>query len=920
MSNNRLNTKKFVAVSAIALCAAGMMPSAFAQDDAEAEGEDVITITGFRASLAEALDIKREETGVVDAIVAEDIADFPDLNLAESLQRIPGVAITREAGEGRQITVRGLSGDFTRVRINGMDALATGGGSDASGGNNRSRRFDFNTFASDLFNQLVVRKTQSASIEEGSLGANVELQTAHPLDYDAGFTFAASGQALYNDLVGETSPRLAGLASWKSDDGIWGALVSVAYQDRTVLEEGFSSVRFDDQGTFRSVDGTPCASVSTGPCQELRDSWYARIPRYGRLTYDQQRLGLTGSVQFQPSDRTLVTFDALYSELDATRDEEFLQVFIRSNTDNIDVTDYTVNSDGVLEYLQGTIQADMSNGIIPMRSEHRQDQYTTEFKQFTAKVEQEFTDNFRAEFFAGTSSSTYDNPVQGTIFFDAANPVEGYTYDFGGTLELPEITYGNFDVADPSSYLFTQYRNRPQSTENGYDALRADFMYDLNDAWTLSAGLSWKEYSFETSEIRIEGDVADLSGFSAPVPVTDALTAMVEGFGDGLDYPSANDTSWVSADWDAAADMIGLLDIPGDIGSRAQDNRAVEEEDTGAYVQADFDFNGSGLPVRGDVGVRYVETKVASTGYINVGGSFEPVTVDRSYTDTLPALNVVWDVSEDFLLRGGVAKVMARPDLGNLSPGGSIDTFTGPPFAIDQGNPGLDPYRATAYDLSAEWYFAENSLLAASVFYKDVASYFASSQTIETTFSQTGLPESVASATSPLGELLANGGDPAVTIDQTVNGSDAALHGFELAYQQPFTFLPAPFDDFGFVGNYTWVDSDEISDFSPVSHNATLYYENDRFSARLSGAYRDAYVTRQPNSSGRTEGREERGVAETYNVDFASSWAVTDNLDLTFEGINLTDEVHHQTFDRLKLPTVYHHTGRNFLFGVRWRQ
>ena len=310
---------------------------------------DSVVVTGFRDSLAEALDLKKESTGVVDAIVAEDIAAFPDLNLAESLQRIPGIAIDRQAGEGRRITVRGLSGDFTRVRINGMDALATGGGSDASGGTNRSRSFDFNTFASELFSQLVVRKSQSASIEEGSLGAVVELQTARPLDYDAGWTFSLSGQALYNDLVEDTSPRLAGLASYKSDNGRFGALLSAAFQDRTIREEGFSSVRFD--GTFRSVDGVDCVGADplSAGCDEVRNSYYARIPRYGRLTYDQERTGLTGAVQFRPTDKTTVTIEGLYSELDAQRDEEFLQVFVRSNTDNIAVTDYNVNSDGVLD-------------------------------------------------------------------------------------------------------------------------------------------------------------------------------------------------------------------------------------------------------------------------------------------------------------------------------------------------------------------------------------------------------------------------------------------------------------------------------------------------------------------------------------------------------------------------------------------
>ena len=156
-------------------------------------------------SLTAALGAKRDDTGIVDVIVAEDIADFPDQNLAESLQRIPGVAIDRDAGEGRQITVRGLGGDFTRVRLNQLEALATTGGTDSSGGANRSRAFDFNVFASELFSRLTVRKSASAEVDEGSLGATVDLQTARPFDYH-GFVISASGQMGYNDLARRLGP------------------------------------------------------------------------------------------------------------------------------------------------------------------------------------------------------------------------------------------------------------------------------------------------------------------------------------------------------------------------------------------------------------------------------------------------------------------------------------------------------------------------------------------------------------------------------------------------------------------------------------------------------------------------------------------------------------------------------------------
>lgn len=892
-------------------------PTVMAQEDEDASTVrqlDTVTVTGFRESLSQALDVKRQETGVVDAIVASDIADFPDLNLAESLQRIPGIAIDRQAGEGRRITVRGLSGDFTRVRINGMEALSTGGGSDASGGTNRSRSFDFNTFAAELFNQLVVRKSQSASVEEGSLGANVELQTARPFDFDKGWTASASAQGLYNDLIEEVSPRFTGLASYQNDAGNFGALLSIAYQDRTIREEGFSSVRFDDNGTFRSVLGDSCIGVDPLPanCQTLRDSYYTRIPRYGRLTYDQQRTGITGAIQFRPTDATTVSVEGLYSELDGQRDEEFLEVFIRSNTDNLAVTDFNVNGDGVIDFLQADILADASNGIIPVRSEYRRDVFTSEFDQFTLKVEHDFSDALRGTLFAGQSSSTFDNPVQATVFFDAATPVTGYTLDYRDNADLPAIGFGGFDVNDPGSYQFTQFRNRPQGSSNEFQTFQGDLEYFVSDNLTVLGGLNYKKYDFETSEVRISGNVADLPGFTGPASITADLAGQVTGFGNGLDVGQI-DTSWLSADFDAAVALTDLLSVQGDASSRPQSNRSVTEEDTGAYLQMNFETQWGDLPIRGDIGARYVETKTTARGFVPGADGLALRVVDNSYEDFLPSLNLVVEPTDKIAIRGGVAKVMARPSLGNLTPGGNLNTFSGEPYTFSIGNPELDPFRATTFDISAEWYFAEESLLALSLFYKDVDSFFLSSATNEVPFSTIGLPNSVASADSPLGLDLADGQDPLVAVSQVQNGGEAAIEGLEIVYQQPFHFLPI--EGFGFVGNYTYVDSAEIQNFSPVSWNTTLYYENDKFEARLSGAYRDAYQTTAPRAS---DGREERGVADTFNLDFSSSYTVNEQLELTIEAINLTDEFEHQTFDRLELPTLYHHTGRNFLVGARF--
>jgi iron complex outermembrane receptor protein len=875
-----------------------------------------IVVTGFREALAEALDVKREASGVVDAIVAEDIAAFPDLNLAESLQRIPGLSIDRVGGEGRQITVRGLGADFTRIRINGMEALSTSGASDSSGGSNRGRGFDFNTFASDLFNKITVTKTSSAAVEEGSLGATVDLRTARPFDYDSGLNAAASAQGGYNELSEEFNPRYAGLMSWSNEDQTIGALLSLAYSDRAILEEGFSTVRWAD-ANFRSVNGATCpAGPSCSAVDVNSNIYHPRIPRYGRLTHEQERLGVTGSLQFAPTSQTTISLDGLYSKLDATREEAYLEVFFRSQENRIDVVNFTTNS-GASIMDSGVFNiSPLANGTHPIRSENRFDVLTTEFTQFTAEVDHEFTDTLRANLVAGTVKSEHANPVQTTMFFDAVGTVTGYTYDFRGNMETPFIDYGSLDVTDPTEFAFTEIRDRPQFVDNAFDTVAGRLEYDINDSLTVSGGGSWKKFEFETAEYRRESTsgslVCALPGITCPagavgLPITPDLASYVSGFGKGLDLPGGVDTRWLTPNVAALADRVNLYDIVG--APQAGNMRSVEEEDLGGFVQLGFNVDLGPVPVRGDVGVRYVETTTTSTG--NVSGTV--VTVERSYEDTLPSLNLTFEVTPDFYVRAGAAKVMARPSLGNLTPGGSLDSFNGPPFRYNSGNPSLDPFRATTYDLSFEWYFQDEGLIALSLFNKDVDSFFTRAGVTEVPYSQSGLPTTLPPPSSPLRNQLDAGLDPMVELRAVENGGSASVQGFEIAYQQPFTFLPI--QGFGLQANYTYVESDEIIGFSPNAYNATLYYENERFSARVSAAYRDAYVTQNAVASG----RDEWGYGSTTNIDFASSFALTDQIDITFEAINLTDEFEHQVFDTADLVSVYHHTGTEYLIGARYK-
>src|SRR5579859_2675210 len=297
-------------------------------DTAANDQLEEVVVRGFRNSLEKALDEKRNDNSQQDTILAEDIGKFPDLNLSESIQRIPGVAITRDAGEGRELSVRGLSGNFTRVRINGLEALTTTGSADSSGGTNRTRAFDFNVFASDLFNAITVRKTADPVVEEGSLGATVDLHTARPFDYK-GFTLVESTQGSYNDLSKKADPRVSALISdtW----GDFGALASIAYQKRDIVEEGSSTVRWATPMISSPANSTYPGGflASTAPGISLAQANAAdlpRFPRYDMYQDDSSRVGATMSLQWKPDENTMVALDGLYSDFKATRLEQYVEI------------------------------------------------------------------------------------------------------------------------------------------------------------------------------------------------------------------------------------------------------------------------------------------------------------------------------------------------------------------------------------------------------------------------------------------------------------------------------------------------------------------------------------------------------------------------------------------------------------------
>ncbi len=393
---------------------------------------------------------------------------------------MPGVSITRVGGEGRSISVRGLGPGFTRVRINGMEAQATSGASDASGGVNTGRGFDFNVFASELFNSITVHKTQDSETDEGSLGATVDLQTAHPFDFKD-TTATISGEGHWNDLRGRIDPRVVGLFSTTFANGTLGVLVSGAYSESHRYEEGYGfGGGFDDVGAnggFCSpvglaainpnpdVDGARGASAtecSTGVARPagtdaniaaynaVQGAHNPRLPRYGRLDYSQRRLGLTGSLQWKPSERTLVTFDVLYSKNNEDREEQFLDGFSFSRALSNNGKPQTSVLDAVVSDKGDLVYGMFDN--VDMRAENRLVKSQTEFQQYTLSFKQDLADWWHIDGLAGLSNSHFDNPFDVTVTNDRVNS-DGYSFDFRGNSRLPILSYG-YDVNDANAYGF----------------------------------------------------------------------------------------------------------------------------------------------------------------------------------------------------------------------------------------------------------------------------------------------------------------------------------------------------------------------------------------------------------------------------------------------------------------------------------
>ncbi|MGR4865102.1 TonB-dependent receptor [Caulobacter sp. LARHSG274] len=892
---------------------------------------------------SQALWLKRLSVESSDILLGEDLHGAPGASLGGAMQLLPGTAVSNDGGEGRQVSVRGVASEFTRVRINGMETLATFGGANAGGGTNRGRAFDFNVFAADLFKQIRLQKTASADIDEGSLGATVDLQTRSPFDGPR-VRLQLSAEAAYNTGRGKGSPRLTAILQRRTHDDRWGILLSAAYAERAVSDVGANAGQW--QTGDNVYPGFGASAPGAPGLAQLNAALHPRIPRLEVFQNDQRRLGLTGSLQWRPSDRTQAALDVLYSELSSQRREDLLETFTLRTAGACATP---LNGDcglAATRVRQATIinpRADLPVLIagvfdnVDVRAESRLDQLKTIFRQTTLSVAHQVSDRLRLRALAGYSRSDFSNPMQQTVQMDQYD-VQGFTYDFRDR-KHPLIGFGSADLANAPPWTLAELRSEPNWVDNSFKTAGLDLDWTLSPALTLSGGLQHKVYRTHAAAwSRTDGSITNLN---ADIPAAFAAispSACMRRVGSSaLSTAAGTPEAWLGPDvskafalFQAACAASGCDALTLGPQPLLGLNYTVDEQDTAGYLQLAFSAVAPWSP-RGDIGLRYARTRQTSRGFTlqaDAPGLIAASRAARRYEDLLPSLNLLVEPRPNLLLRLSAARVMARPDLRSLRPG--ISVSVGGLRSASEGDPGLPPARADTLDAAAEWYFAPGAALSVALFHKSIRSSAQTTATSPTVFSDNpfGLPDGVAAAAC--GRLP--GCAPNLPIWQFVQRTDAGggkLDGVELALQAPLEALSPALRGWTLRAALTrtrarmryWsLDGAPLIAHENLGSPRTVSmvsatYQRASLDLRATLSRRGRYLTAIPAPTG----GDADGVNAATSLDASARYRLAPNWWMTAAGSNLLDTAQRQFSDRTELPNYQHHTGREFRLGLEMR-
>ncbi|GAC19586.1 TonB-dependent receptor [Paraglaciecola arctica] len=912
-STNRYNKNKITKVMNTTFTGLAISTLIFTNPSFAQENEDdveVIQVSGIRGSLEKATEVKRSLSVVADVISAEDIGKFPDQNLAESLQRVSGVQISRNRGEGSDVTVRGLSPDFTRVQFNGRTLPSATGG----------RSFDFTILPSDFVSALEVYKTPSADMEEGALSATVNVRTPRPLS-SAETSLVTSIKAVREDNSGETSPDISALYNFVNDDKTFGITLGAHYDSRSVESHIYEAFGLEP-GSEGSRGPTPTLDYNLDG--DTDDSFrFNHATNFSQLNEERERTTLLATMQFRPSADTDIWLETMYSEFDivgALPLNSFRWTNVLGSVVDSDIVTDSLGSEGLIQRLEIAGVDNRNNA----RTTDSNDKLTS----FSFGAKHTINENWEIE--AELSHAKSENVIS-TLSLEVigrANAYYDFSNDYGG---VPEVGYSaGYDPLDGSSFRSIGVNgNLDRPTEDTSTDFRIDVDHSVDwgmGIYSLEFGAKYtareKFNGFrsigvsaevlagllgETYDPTIEGGSFDASAYMTAYNPS----GFFDGYGGSASYPS----QWLSADVGKLLDTVSLSTLVsnGTLTEGGASEINVKENVLAAYAKVNFE--GMDDRLTGNFGIRIVSTDQESSGNIpdfstirfDQGGAQTFVdtsesSVSRTYTEILPSLNIKYDLTDDVLLRFGAARVMSRPSLTVLSPATTINVNV---RTINSSNPNVDPFLADQLDFSVEWYFEDGGMFSVAPFVKFIDSFVvASTNEEQVTYSDLDGSNSV---TSTFTRFLPD------------NGKGSDLTGIEFNWQQPLDILV---EGLGFTANYTMVDADKVQasedgplltldGLSETSYNLVAYYENDVFGARFAYNYRDGFVNNGTNYFG------DGSFTDEYSqLDFSASYNVTENVSIDFEALNITDEVLIQ-LNSLGINRGLEDVGKRFTIGVR---
>ncbi|WP_231370361.1 TonB-dependent receptor [Sphingomonas phyllosphaerae] len=891
-----------------------------AVEDAAASGEDIV-VTGFRRSLAEGLALKREAVGVRDSIVAEDIGKFPEANVAESLQRIPGIFLSRDgaSNEGQQISIRGLGPSFSVTTINGAPVRTTSTG----GVGGSSRTFNFDVFPSELFGRVDIYKSPLANLEEGGISGNVDLQTPRPFD-SKGRVVRYSLAQNYNTGSGQIRPRGSLLVS--DTIGNFGALFGIAYAENVNERSGFQSTGGynstalaapgflspapppNTTGTFPfALDlDNPTANFGSLTRAQVANAYMPRFYRVFTSSNERQRLGMVGSLQYK-SDRFEASVDGIYSRLTDVNDEFTFGVPVRNGR--------TVPGSTSLPG-RGT-----NSGLIPV--DVKIDQYNNLYGTFdnSSILTESFYRDAKTEFKYGiaravwNATDTLKFSAQGNLnkseAFSSGNRVVSNIYSIRTTFD-PTVNVTYPTISSPVSFTDPRSFTDPSlgfGSARELDEQRSGRFVVNWDAGEF-AGAEWSALlgaSYVSSIKEVErrdgtaigrsrtlpggGTFATLDVFSYMVPFL-PYGAIADGGNAG--YPSQFATF-------PRAFVMDFLDANGaNAASPVQLNSKFRAEEIvkAAFFEANMKLPLGQGDLRGNVGMRYADTSTIIDNYAPTGGgAFAPRRRRGGYDNWLPSLSLAWDITPKVLVRGSAGKTITRSALVDIASGIAIPNRFNPDVTV--GNPNLRPQTATQYDFSAEWYFQPGAVLSVGAFKKSLKDTPQSVTIFGVPFSSLQLSQDLFDRRSLTGSD--NGTiqpDQLFNVTTVENQGKLELKGLEIAYQQNLTFLPAPFDGLGVLGSFTkvWRDGNDfvttkgtsvsISSVPDYSYSATAFYEKGPFAIRGSWNYR----ARSGNGSVNNGNDQIAYTAPQGFLDGTVSYRVNERFELRVDALNITNQ------------------------------